>query len=114
MKVTLHPAAEKDVVEAAEFYEREGSVWMEFIRVSKAIFFLNAPTLRLFAWLRPSLLSVPIVGGDGLTHHHRADHVEKRLDARFAIAQFAVAFIELVQAPRNRGHTHVHHDNLAY
>jgi plasmid stabilization system protein ParE len=25
MKVTLHPAAERDIEEAAEFYEREGS-----------------------------------------------------------------------------------------
>ncbi|WP_396271124.1 type II toxin-antitoxin system RelE/ParE family toxin [Ideonella sp.] len=43
MKVTLHPAAERDLEEAAEFYEREGSAALaarfvlEFRAVSKLI-----------------------------------------------------------------------------
>jgi plasmid stabilization system protein ParE len=43
MKVTLHPGAERDVEEAAAFYEREGSAVLaarfiaEFKRLSKAL-----------------------------------------------------------------------------
>jgi plasmid stabilization system protein ParE len=43
MKITLHPAAERDLTEAAAFYEREGSVGLaarfvaEFKRVATLI-----------------------------------------------------------------------------
>jgi plasmid stabilization system protein ParE len=43
MKVTLHPAAERDIAEAAAFYEREGSAMLaarfvaEFSRLSRLL-----------------------------------------------------------------------------